>query len=521
MAIGKGRNRAKDFEDLAQTGAQDFDPEVEDVPGDESDADSGAEDEDEFDGREHYVDVGKSKLRKPKTATLGPQYRGSKVDRDQLDEDDEDDPFSRGFDDEESDAGDGIELDGEEYSDQDGEGGDDSDDLADDTKGTEPSEEDVAVTQKGSKLRKELATVKRQERDDDEDMDGSGFSDEDAAPRLRQVDDSMMRELAAAKSASQQKSVAASMSQATKIDVEKGRAVKKQRTGFDSLLNTRMKLQKSLVATNTLVGTPPEKIEAEKADAKQALEAAETAAYRLWSSVNGLREELLADKTNGKRKQISFTIDTPVQDLWSHTLSLEEGAKPERDAAIKKWHQKTQDPIVRSQTGGRLKETVQSSIIDVLEEQLSKMDRLVKRTQAPRSCAPVQAAQRVTEDEKIYDDADFYGVLLKELLEQKSADSVAVSNIDVGFQMRRENKTKRNVDTKASKGRKLRYTVHEKLQNFMAPEDRSTWGERQRDELFGSLFGQKLGLDERDDGTEQGEEDDVNMEEAGLMMFRS
>ncbi|KAF7185136.1 Protein BFR2 [Pseudocercospora fuligena] len=513
MAIGKGRNRAKDFEDLAQTGAQDFDPEVEDVAADESDADSGAEDEDEFDGREHYVDVGKSRLRKPKAVALGPQYRGSKVDRDQLDNDDEDDPFSRDFDEDESEEEGGVEVDGEES--------DASNDLADDTEGTEPSEQDVATTQKSSRLRKELAAVKRQEHDDDEDTDGSDLSDEDAAPRLRQVDDSMRKELAAAKSASQQKSAAATISQATKVDVEKGRAVKKQRTGFDSLLNTRMKLQKSLIATNTLVGTSAEQIEAEKADGKQALEAAETAAYRLWSSINGLREDLLAERTNGKRKQKSFSIDTSVQDLWSHTSLLEEEAKSERDATIKKWHQKTQDPIVRSQTGGRLKESVQSSIIDVLEEQLSQMDRLIKRTQAPRSCAPLQSAQRVTEDEKIYDDADFYGLLLKELLEQKSADSVAVSNIDVGFQMRRENKTKRNVDTKASKGRKLRYTVHDKLQNFMAPEDRSTWGERQSDELFGSLFGQKLGLGEREDDNDKDEEDDVDMEEAGLMMFRS
>ncbi|KAI7140216.1 hypothetical protein KC352_g29632, partial [Hortaea werneckii] len=116
-----------------------------------------------------------------------------------------------------------------------------------------------------------------------------------------------------------------------------------------------------------------------------------------------------------------------------------------------------------------------------------------------------------------------YGLLLKELLEQKSADSVAASNIDLSFQMRRDNKTKKNVDTKASKGRKLRYTVHEKLQNFMVPEDRASWGERQTDELFGSLFGQRLGLaedgkEDEDEGMEDAQ--DVDPAEAGLMMFR-
>jgi protein AATF/BFR2 len=62
------------------------------------------------------------------------------------------------------------------------------------------------------------------------------------------------------------------------------------------------------------------------------------------------------------------------------------------------------------------------------------------------------------------------------------------------------------------------------LQNFMAPEDRCKWGERQTDELFGSLFGQRLqnlaeALDEDVDDLADGERDAAD-EEAGLMMFR-
>ena len=61
------------------------------------------------------------------------------------------------------------------------------------------------------------------------------------------------------------------------------------------------------------------------------------------------------------------------------------------------------------------------------------------------------------------------------------------------------------------------------LQNFMAPEDRGKWGERQTDELFGSLFGQRMGLGENLDEDEveidEGEKNAAD-EEAGLMMFR-
>ena len=41
-------------------------------------------------------------------------------------------------------------------------------------------------------------------------------------------------------------------------------------------------------------------------------------------------------------------------------------------------------------------------------------------------------------------------------------------------------KVKRKVDTKASKGRKVRYDVHPKLVNFVAPCDTSTWSDEAR-----------------------------------------
>jgi protein AATF/BFR2 len=128
-------------------------------------------------------------------------------------------------------------------------------------------------------------------------------------------------------------------------------------------------------------------------------------------------------------------------------------------------------------------------------------------------------------DPAIYDDADFYGLMLKELLEQRSADNAnggaAEFVVQAPWQVAREAKTKKIVDTKASKGRRLRYTVQEKLQNFMAPEERGEWGERQRDELFSSLFGQRMALAEQDDVESEHEDDGVDAEEAGLMLFRN
>lgn len=51
---------------------------------------------------------------------------------------------------------------------------------------------------------------------------------------------------------------------------------------------------------------------------------------------------------------------------------------------------------------------------------------------------------------------------------------------------------KRKIDTRSTKGRKLRYTVHTKLMNFMAPYDQAPWSEEAKQDLYNSLFGKKM-----------------------------
>ena len=469
----------------------DFDPEVDDIPDGSSNSDASSDDEAAADGaRDLYVGVEKSQLRKPKTAALGPQYRGSKVSRDIFTEvEDEDDPFSRGFEDEgsseEVDVSEGLSgVDGRSAEDEDSSL--DAQDMADGTSDTDFSDDGVGSVRPNA----------------------SGMVSGDA------------RDMTVKTMTKDQKVVASSLARSTKVDAEKGRAVKKQRATFDSLLSTRIKLQQSLIGANTIVGTPGDELHAQWQDAKDAIDAAETAAFKLWSSLDDFREEIGAARTSQKRKRSLFTSSSSTEDLWDHMQVQEESNIPHRNATLQRWSAKTRDTSGLAQQGPKEKNQSQTSIVDALQEQLSHRERLLRRAHTPRSCAPLQLANKVTEDKKIYDDVDFYGLLLKELLEQKSQDSVAASNIDIDFSLRREAKTKKNVDTKASKGRRLRYTVHEKLQNFMAPEDRSTWGERQMDELFGSLFGVKLGLGE-DLQQDEEIENAVDDEDAGLMMFKN
>ena len=467
----------------------DFDPEADDKQDTSSNSDGSGDDDVELDGaREHYVEVGKSKLRKPRSAPLGQQYRGSRIRRNAMSEsEDEDDPFGKRFEEEGGESEDvgvyGVRGSSAENDDS----NEDVEDLGDLGTHTDSGDDD-----------------------DDEEAQEPQTNGRASSDERRQL----LRTVA-----KDQKAVASSLAQSTKADAEKGRAVKKQRTTFDSLLNARIKLQKTLVGANTIVGTPQAELEDQRLQANQAIKAAETAAFNLWSSLNEFREGLTIARSGEKRKRGSLGSSTPTEQLWSHMQSQEEANLPHRNAILQRWSRKARSATAVPERGLVSKSEQQATIIDSLQEHLSNRERLLKRAHTPRSCAPLQVANRIIEDDTIYDDADFYGLLLKELLERNSQDSAAASNIDLNFNLQREAKMRKDVDTKASKGRKLRYTVHEKLQNFMAPEDRSTWGERQTDELFGSLFGQTLGLgEEREENARS--DDDVNADEAGLMMFR-
>ena len=86
-------------------------------------------------------------------------------------------------------------------------------------------------------------------------------------------------------------------------------------------------------------------------------------------------------------------------------------------------------------------------------------------------------------------------------------------------QQQRKKARQKTIDTRASKGRKLRFEVHEKLQNFMAPEDRRSWEQDAIDRFFGTLFGQVMELNEEELSDE--EMGGAAIEEDSLRLFRS
>lgn len=218
-------------------------------------------------------------------------------------------------------------------------------------------------------------------------------------------------------------------------------------------------------------------------------------------------DEIESDSEDGTPSKRRKVTDFPKTILETH----EKYIKYAHDV-IQKWHDK-----VRVASGiMNHKNLGTSSLIQHIQHILYDKDRLRKRTQLKRSNYHILSLkssvneidnkkdettndieEKKIEEEynsEIFDDDDFYHQLLRELIEYKTAnvtDPVQLSKQWIELQQLR-NKMKRKIDTKATKGRRIRYSVHPKLVNFMAPEENSMWTDEAKDELFGSVFGKKI-----------------------------
>lgn len=478
------------------------------------------------------------------------------VSRDALDAESDDDPFkvrsSEGEDDSEEDE----ESDDEDASDANAveiptrtkasskkprqeleEESEDELDGSDDLEGSEDeSEDDLDEEDMGSIGSEEDEEESGDDDEDDEDDEDEDEDEDEKKPKGTMSND---REELRQLMATDQKTIASTISQAAKADATKGKAVKQQRSTFDALLNTRIKLQKGLTAVNQLsVATKDSDDDVDS----EAVKSAESAALALWSTLEDLRYAL-ADAQSGeskKRKRPSpASTSTSTDSLWKRMTELESESVNNRRTVLDKWSAKVRGSGSNSLPNARGKllgssTSGQQTITAVLDAQLASEanDRSAKRARSASANGTSGEDQ-----EPIYDDTVFYQTLLRELVEQRmSSDSITNGLDTLHIQlpsklslhpvtgMRNDKNRRQNVDARATKGRKMRYDVHEKLQNFMAPEDRGTWTTRARDEFFASLLGRTasglLGEGDDDDDASAGEESGDDREEIGLRLFR-
>ena len=196
---------------------------------------------------------------------------------------------------------------------------------------------------------------------------------------------------------------------------------------------------------------------------------------------------------------------------------------PFRNETIERWNDRTRLAAGNSllSSGGKQNSSsfgaFELSTLKQIQHILADTPRLVRRTQFKRTSYKVLGQKETIDKEEddedsnseneesnlrkskfkeeydceIFDDDDFYHNLLRELIERKSGTSESQQDNWLQIQKLRAKANRKKVDTRASKGRKIRYDIHAKLVNFMAPVLNSTPGqisEEAKNELFSSLF---------------------------------
>ena len=452
--------------------------------------------------------MGKSKLRKPEQPKLDKKYGGVAVSRNALEDDDDNDPFAPVDDDSDEDpfATQDHDSDVSDDASMDGSGVD--------LDGSDESSHHGVIESKSKTNRPPVPDTDNSDVEDaSDDSESDGSDESEVKPTKSSASRDKLKALNAAQST--ESALVSSLTASSADQARKGAAVEQQQGAFDRLLDSRIKLHKAVTLSNEVSPTSDDEADVSDATAK-----AEAAALSLWSTIDSIRCDILTHHSStqanpAKKRKISPltpTQTTPLSTLHDHAQTLETTALAHRQSTLNHWYARTRPASAPSASRSALTSTDTTSISTVLETYLNtNLPKLL-----PTTCPSPHT----------FSDTPFYQSLLTTLIASRTNAASLPSSLPSSLPTRSQNpKVKKNVDTKASKGRKIRYTVHEKLQNFMAPEDRSTWTDEGRREFFGSLFGQRVAPVGAADGGANGEglgEDgvEVDKEEGALRLFR-
>lgn len=424
---------------LAEQLAKFANPEPEDFDPEDLERNSDASQSENEEARSHYVDVGKSRLRDDAPEVHSTKYKGARVSRKDL-EANHDSKFSNE----------------EEES---------SEDDEEESMGSESSGDE------------DLSTGSEDENVEEEDSvsEDSGSESENGFDQTPSVSNGSSKSAAVAAILQQeQKQLISKLSQTAQADVAKGKAVQAQMLVYEGLLDARIRLQKALSISNTLT-------QSESEPAEEAFEAV----LLLLESISKIRRTF--SKEPFEKKKRTF------EDFVAEAEEADSILRDRRENILGKWSRKVQLSSGASALQSSKFKSLSQSAATQVTTVLADTDRLVKRTRVNRSQYQLDGAVP-DESDAIFDDTDFYRLLLKDLVDRRMAESGSA-----GLKWSTtKTKTKKNVDTKASKGRKLRYHVQEKVQGFDAPRDVFTWTDDQAEELFSHLLGQSISMDDKE-----------------------
>lgn len=476
---------------------------------------SGSEGEDEEDDalkNQHYVKVGKSNLRDNGIHLRDSKYTGKTSSRKAIFDGSEDDEVSEdeGMEEEEelsSEDEEEFQSAREEHSLMQAISEDEqSDEEQSEGKDSEVENEDESDA---------VSLTNSSEDSDSEEPDTDNETADSKRLKLKQL------------MANERKHIIQRLSTSTQTDALKGYAVISQQKTFDKIIDTRIRVQKALSSANALPLNNETFEEFMEDDTEDLVEKAEQSVIGLLNSILELRTKIYNKEKITKDKLVyKSNKKRSFEDFASETEKLDSVLNKYRDSVLTKWSHKVQSASGAQALNTSKFKTLSQSAAQQVEVNLMDMDRLIKRTRLNRrNVIPlgrveeevdgqVQMDRTLKEDTDVFDDEDFYRVLLNDLVDKKISESNPTNGLVIT-----KTKVKKNVDTKASKGRKLKFTVQEPIQNYEAPKGKFSWDNEQIDEFFAGLLGQRVDFAEGSDEESAMDEDDEVLKNDDLRVF--
>lgn len=342
--------------------------------------------------------------------------------------------------------------------------------------------------------------------EDSDDVEVSSEQDSDEDDDEDEFDISQFDNASSSKSPSESAKVKSSLkimdSKLIGEEIKKGESVQNQQKIWEKLLEVRIKAQKMMTTANALPDYDAHIELLEVDDDGQfsdKIEETSSQLYNLLDNLIELQSNLVKNYSETKNltlkrksKSKSGNILMKRSKLAEYADLVEENYDSYSDfrtKTLQKWHERTKSVKEMKGSLGNI------DIMTKIQNAMLKKDEIIKKTQLYRGGYSLFGKDAKIEDDihspEIFDDSEFYHQQLRELIEYKSGldeNQAEITQKLIELQKVR-GKMKKRIDTRASKGRKIRYIVHNKLVNFMAPRDESTMPDEARKELFNSLFG--------------------------------
>ncbi|RUP42904.1 apoptosis antagonizing transcription factor-domain-containing protein, partial [Jimgerdemannia flammicorona] len=306
------------------------------------------------------------------------------------------------------------------------------------------------------------------------------------------------------------------MLQSAKADVEKGQYMKMQLYLWDTFLDTCICIQKAVVIANQLPQwdtMPNDRATLVLDDAKSELRGLIDSILDVWVGLYHNNDVIVLPKSAATSQKHHFNNDDKYIDhLWQDIRELNDIFLLYRNQTVEKWGNKMQ--IASGILLNKKFKAFDQSILIQMNSILTNREQLVKRTQLkhsefrslgklitdPSNTITVDSPTDyylIHHDPEIFDDTNFYGQLLCELIESHIVDTT-------------DDPVAAGLCWTALKQSKQQKKI---LQNFMAPVPTGTWYEEMMDELYASLLG-KSGCSMDEESKNEAEEEtklmDVN-----------